>query len=225
MEGLFLWANNIRLCYFLAQSYSNHLIRSEDLPYSIWWYVRLEKWIKGEKEGLVMLEQLWGVQLERMGLSLFLNHAICLSLILKLMLFLFLSIRTSFFGCRSDIAEQSGEVVSRSVAGSMISRCSRCLILLFILIFIYHHITQLFYACLSIGTILDMLMLIWIGIWFLGRCQLQLVLQTGVKLLKLLHWVCLSRSCFCSFPIAIFAHHSEALFWSVFIWCVVVSRF
>jgi hypothetical protein len=35
-------------------------------------------------------------------------------------------------GCRSDIAEQSGEVVSRPVAGSMISRCSSCLIVLFI---------------------------------------------------------------------------------------------
>jgi cytoskeleton-associated protein 5 len=45
----------------------------------------------------------------------------------------------SFYGHRSDIAEQSGEVVSRSVTGSMISRCSNCLIVLFIRSYVQLH--------------------------------------------------------------------------------------
>lgn len=62
---------------------------------------------------------------------------------------LFYSFILSFYECRSDIAEQSGELVSRSVTGSMISRCSWFLVLLFLYIYIpLYNATCL---CLSIN--------------------------------------------------------------------------
>lgn len=42
------------------------------------------------------------------------------------------------FGCRSDVAEQSGELVSRSMAGSMMSRCFIYLINWFAVPFVFH---------------------------------------------------------------------------------------